>query len=71
MASVSVNKAKLKYAEEVASIAKLEVFGVDACGVTWKRLFRKHLAFDVIKCGGVSCDGNSCLKNEIEIGCNC
>jgi hypothetical protein len=64
-------KAKQKYAEEVAKIKPHEVLGIDTCGVTWYQLFRKHLAFDVLKCGGLSCDGKNCLENVIEKDCNC
>ena len=64
-------KAKQKYAEEVAKIKSHEVLGIDSCGVTWYQLFRKHLAFDVLKCGGLSCDGKNCLENVISKECNC
>ena len=60
-------KANLEFAKEVAAIKPLELFDIDSCGVTWEMLFRKHLAFDVIKCG--ECD--PCLKNVISDSCNC
>jgi hypothetical protein len=69
--SVSIKKSKHKYAEEVAGIKPLEQFGIDTCGVTWESLFRKHLAFDVLSCGGLSCEGDNCLQNEIGKDCNC
>jgi hypothetical protein len=69
---VKLIKGKRKYAQEVAKIKSLEVFGVDTCGVTWNALLRKHLAFDVLGCGGpTNCDGQLCLWNEISKTCNC
>jgi hypothetical protein len=65
------SKEKLKYAEEVAKIKPLELFDIDSCGVTWYQLFRKHLAFDVLNCGGLSCEGENCLENVISKDCNC
>ena len=59
------------YVKEVASMKAVEVFGVEDCGVTWHKLFRKHLAMDVLQCGGLSCDAENCLKGEIEKDCNC
>jgi hypothetical protein len=69
--SVTIKKGKYKYAEEVAKIKPLEQFGIDTCGVSWESLFRKHLAFDVLSCGGLSCEGDKCLVNEIGKDCNC
>lgn len=60
-------KSNKKFAEEVAKIKPKEVFGVDSCGVTWEQLYRKHLAFDVIKCGVCS----KCLDDVIGESCNC
>jgi len=71
MANNGLQKAKGQYAEEVAKIKPLEMFGIDACGVTWYGLIRKHLAFDVLKCGGLDCDGEKCLRNEVEKSCSC
>jgi hypothetical protein len=68
--TVSEKKAKRKFAEEVAKIKPLELYGID-CGVSWYSLFRKHLAFDVLKCGGLTCDEKACLKSEIVKNCNC
>jgi hypothetical protein len=71
MASSRYPKEKLKYAKEVAKIKPLELYGVDSCGVTWYHLFRKHLAFDVLKCGSLSCESKNCIENEIDRDCNC
>tara|TARA_R110001592_G_scaffold221892_5_gene476907 strand:+ start:5434 stop:5637 length:204 start_codon:yes stop_codon:yes gene_type:complete len=60
-------KSKKQFAEEVAAIKPLEIFDIDSCGITWEQLFRKHLAFDVIKCGECS----ACLKDVIGESCNC
>lgn len=64
-------KAKAEYAKEVAAIKNKELFGIDSCGASWENLFRKHLAFDVLKCGATSCDNKNCLDNEIGKNCNC
>jgi hypothetical protein len=69
--SFSIKKGKQKYAEEVAKIKNYEQFGIEDGCVTWEALFRKHLALDVLSCGGTDCDGNNCLKNEIGKDCNC
>lgn len=69
--SVEIKKAKAVFAEEVGDIKNFEQLGIDSCGVTWEMLLRKHLAFDVLSCGGLSCDGKNCLENEINNGCTC
>lgn len=67
----SIKKAKSVFADEVASMKSLEVFGVDKCGVTWESLIRKHLAFDVLSCGVSSCNDKACLEREINKDCGC
>lgn len=69
---VSYTKQEIKYAEEVAKIKPLELFGIDSCGVSWYQLGRKHLALDVLKCASdLSCSGSQCLEGEISKECNC
>lgn len=60
-------KSNKQFAEEVAAIKPFELFGIKTCSVTWEELFRKHLAFDVIKCGVCS----SCLNDVVGKSCNC
>lgn len=71
VSSSFIRKNKMVLAKEVASIRPLELFGLEACDVSWEYLFRKHLAFDVLKCGSLSCDGENCIKDVIGSNCNC
>jgi hypothetical protein len=59
------NIGKELYIEEVASMKSLELFGITSCNVTWYDLFKKHLAFDVLKCPTLDCETQECLSNEI------
>lgn len=71
MAKPNYVKEELKYAEDVAKIKNLELFGMGSC-VSWYQLGRKHLALDVLGCAGdLSCSGRQCLEGELNRECNC